>query len=94
MVAVPFAGAVVSTVLIGEVRSAAQVLAAVAVAYLVGTRGRPLDLLPADLLVFPDAAARDEHTRNHHRADVVLRWLVGALVVGVVVWVAVVLIRG
>ena len=85
--AVPFAGALVSTALLGSVRSAAQVLTVVAVAYLLGTGGRPLDLLPADFLVFPPDASRQEHARNRRRADVRLRWLVGLLVVAVVVWV-------
>jgi hypothetical protein len=76
-------------VLIGEVRGASEVVTAVAIAYLLGTRGRPLDLLPADFLVFPDQASRQEHAQNHRAADVALRWLVGALVVGVIVWVVV-----
>jgi hypothetical protein len=92
--AVPFAGAILSTVLIGEVRAGAQVVTAVAVLYLLSTRGRPLDLLPAAFLTFSDEAAREEHARHHHRSDVALRWLVGVLVVVVVVWVIRVLTAG
>ena len=91
---VPFAGAIASTVLIGEVRTAGQILTAVTIAYLLGTRGRPLDLLPAGFLVFPDAVSRQEHARHHRRADVTLRWLVGALIIGVLIWVVRLLTHG